>query len=382
MASIQFIMSCAFSIIPPLLPLLLPSFGVHDAAMLRMWAGAIIGVAPLGAALMSPAWGRLSDRLDRRWIILMSCAAVAVCTSFMSAASRPSELLALRFGMGLFGGHVAAGLGVMAAVTPNNRLGYALGWLATAQLAGTLLGPLLGGVIADIFHSLRAPFFGASVATVFVAALIARVPAQSPAKTADTGVKAEPAAADFSPEAIGTWIAVLLLAQYAITSPQPIISLRVLELEGARQNVATLAGVAFSVVALSGLIGSPSIGRLGDVIGSRRALILCLSCAAVLTLPQGFAARYDLFVGERFVAGLFLAGIVPTVNAFIGRNTSAGIRGRTYGLTASATFMGAFLGPFCGGAIAAHFGFSAVFVISACMLLAAAVWIAAWATRS
>jgi DHA1 family multidrug resistance protein-like MFS transporter len=375
MAAIQFIMSGAFSIIPPLLPLLMPSLGVHAPGAVRLWAGAMIGVAPLGAALMSPSWGRLSDKFDRRLIILISCVAVALCTAIMSTVTHPMQLLALRFCMGLFGGHVAAGLAVVSAVTPGLRLGYALGWMTTAQLAGTLLGPLIGGGIADWFGNLHAPFFGVSVATVFVAAAIAFVPPRSALAESHPEGSSHHSAPHSMRRDVITWVVVLLLAQCAIMSPQPIVSLRVLELEGQRTDLATLAGLAFSVVALGGLIGSPSIGKLSDTIGARRTLLISLTAAALLTLPQAVATQFGCFVAERFLAGLFLAGIIPAVNAEIGKSASSANRGRTFGIAASAMFLGAFLGPAAGGAAAAIFGLRSVFLGSAGILLITAAWI-------
>src|ERR1700722_9525412 len=126
MTAVQFIISSAFSIIPPVIPLLLPAMGVHAPAAQRLWAGVLLGVTPLAAALMSPWWGTQSDRMDRRLIILISCTAVALCTALMSLATRPAQLLTLRFCMGLFGGHVAAGMALVGAAAPALRLGFAL----------------------------------------------------------------------------------------------------------------------------------------------------------------------------------------------------------------------------------------------------------------
>jgi len=375
MAAVQFIMSSAFSIVPPVLPLLLPGMGIHDAPAVRMWAGTILGVTPLAAGLMSPFWGALSDRIDRRLIILISCMSVALCTALMSFASHPWQLLGLRFSMGLFGGHIAAGMALVGAVAPNKRMGAALGWLATSQLSGSLLGPLIGGALADFFHSLHAPFFGASFGTLLVAGAILLVP--KPRRIAvpfdHPGAYATSAFAQWRKHS--TLIVALFLTQCAVLGPQPIISLFVKQLVGARPDIATLAGFAFSIVALSGIIGSPVLGRLSDTLGARPVLLVGLLTASVCALPQAFAPRYDAFVAARFFGGLFLAGIIPTLNAMIGRSVPEHERGRIYGITTSATFFGGFAGPVCGGALAAELGLRSVFLGSACLLLTTAIWV-------
>jgi DHA1 family multidrug resistance protein-like MFS transporter len=374
MSAIQCILGAAFSIVPPVLPLMLPGMGIHDNAALRLWAGVILGAAPLAAAITSPGWGRVSDRWDRRLIILMSCAAAGTSTALMCFATQPLQLLALRLAMGFFGGHVAASMAIVSAATPTGRMGYALGFMATAQLAGTLIGPLIGGIIADIFHSFRAPFFGAAVAAVLVAALMLRVPAR-PAAVEPSAPS--PASADAVPvvaRGIWLWIAVLLLCQWAILCPQPMISLFVLQLVGPRADLATLAGLAFSIVALSGLICAPLLGILGDTFGAGRVLLIGVLGAAACNLSQAFAHHYGLFLAERFCAGLFLAGIIPTANSLLAHQSAAGNRGRVYGLSAGATFLGGFLGPLSGGTLAAALGLRSVFIASAGLLaLTAAV---------
>ncbi len=381
MSAIQCVLSAAFSIVPPVLPLMLPGMGIHDSAALRLWAGAILGAAPLAAAMTSPAWGRISDRLDRRLIILMSCAAAGISTALMCFARHPLELLALRLAMGLFGGHVAASMAIVSAATPTARMGYALGFMATAQLGGTLIGPLIGGVLADAFHSFRAPFFGAAVAAVVVAALMMRVPARAAPPASAAPAAADAAAVPKLARGIWLWIAVLLLCQWAILCPQPMISLFVLQLVGPRADLATLAGLAFSIVALSGLLCAPLLGILGDAIGGGRVLLIGVLGAAACNFSQAFAHRYGLFVAERFCAGLFLAGILPTANALLAHHSPTENRGRVYGLSAGATFFGAFLGPLSGGALAAALGLRSVFIASAALLALTAAVIG-WSGRA
>jgi MFS transporter, DHA1 family, multidrug resistance protein len=373
MLSVQFIVSGAFSIVPPIIPLVLPALGVHDAAAVRTWAGALVGVTPLAAALMSPRWGRLADRIDRRLIILISCTAAALCTASMSLATSPWQLLALRFTMGLFGGHVAASLAIVSGAAPTNRLGWALGILVTAQMAGTLLGPLLGGFIADAFGSFRAPFLLGGAAALFIGAAVGFVPAS---RKRDLSAVQEVDRTIHSRQGnVGALVVVLLMTQCAIMMTQPIISLHVRELVGDRSDIATLAGLAFSVVALSGLLAAPLLGMGGDWVGTRRLLFLIVIAAIACVTPQAYAPTYGWFVSERFLAGLFLCGVIPIVNSLVGRSVPEQDRGRAFGLTSGASFLGAFIGPVSGGLIGAQFGLRAVFLTSGLVLLVNAVWI-------
>jgi DHA1 family multidrug resistance protein-like MFS transporter len=377
MVGVQFVISSAFSIIPPVIPLLVSSLGVHTQEGVRIWSGVLIGVTPLSAALASPMWGRLTARVDPRRILIVACLAAAACTAAMSLATHPWQLLALRLSMGFFGGHLVAGMALVSNATPIERLGRALGWMATAQLAGTLLGPLIGGSIADALVSLRAPFLITGAAAVLVCVLIGWVPPRSAGSTAPAQVASGTSAAPLAVRSeLISWVIVVLLAQCAMMSPQAIVSLHVRELVGVRPDLATLAGLAFSVVGLSGLLAAPLVGRASDARGARSILLIIVPAAALLTVPQAYAPSYAWFVAERFFAGLFLAGIIPVVNAMIGRARAESDRAQAYGLTSSATFLGAALGPISGGLIGAQWGLSSVFLYSGGILSFLAIWIA------
>jgi DHA1 family multidrug resistance protein-like MFS transporter len=373
MIIVQFVIGIAFSIAPPILALVLPSLGVAGASV-RMWAGALLGITPLAAALTSPVWGHLADRMDRRVILLTACGSAAICTALMSLAINPWQLLALRFAMGLFGGHIAAGMSIVSSVAPPGRLGWALGWLATGQLGGSLLGPLIGGSVADYLANYRAPFLCAGLAALLVCGVIAVVPrTHRPAgpdlRTGQLGLLTRY-------PALSAFVVALLLAQCAIMGPQPIVSLHVRNLIGVRADLATLAGFAFSVVAVGGVMAAPLIGRLSDAVGAHRVLPVIVIGAAFLMTAQAYAPSYRSFVAARFFTGVFLFSIIPLLNSLVAKAVSDQDRGRAFGLTAGAAFLGAFVGPVVGGLLAAQFGLRTVFLAAGAVLMIAAVLIA------
>ena len=168
---------------------------------------------------------------------------------------------------------------------------------------------------------------------------------------------------------------VLLMAQFGARTVQPVVTLFVQELVGARPDLATLSGIAFSVTGLSNVIAAPFLGNRSDVIGYRRVLLICLLGASLTTLPQAFTNSYWAFTAQRFAVGLFIGGILPTANALIGRLVPRAERGTVYGITASAMFLGNSMGPLTGGAVAAAFGLRWVFLVTAAVLLANLVWV-------
>jgi MFS transporter, DHA1 family, multidrug resistance protein len=378
MVGIQFIMTMSFSMLTPIMPLFLPRLGVTTPAEIDIWSGILNGSTSFVAAFASPLWGRLADRRGRKLMLMRSSIAIAVFTALMGAALNVWQFFAFRALMGAFAGFSASAIALVASQVPERRLGFALGWLSTGQLIGSLIGPVIGGGLADLTGSYRIPFYCTSAITLLAVLLLWRglhehfVPPQGPRRERSTiaALRMLIASAGLLP-----LFFVLLMAQFGVRTVQPVVTLFVQEMLGQVPNIATLSGIAFSVTGLADLIASPFLGKRSDIIGYRRVLLICLAGATLTTLPQAFVGNYWLFVAERFGVGLFIGGILPTANALVGRLVSRADRGTVYGMTASATFLGNSLGPLTGGAVAATIGLRWVFLVTAVLFLVNLLWV-------
>jgi DHA1 family multidrug resistance protein-like MFS transporter len=287
------------------------------------------------------------------------------------------QLVALRGLMGAFSGFSAASIALIATQVPENRLGYALGWLSTSQLVGSLLGPVVGGLVADATGSYRVAFFCTS-GLAGVAAFVAWSSVQE--RFTRSGLKGKPSLLQgfrtlFSTSGLMPLFCVLLFAQFGIRAVQPVVTLFVQDLIGPVPALATLAGFAFSITGLADVLASPFLGRRSDRIGYRRVLLISLLGAAVASVPQAFVSEYWQFVALRFAAGIFLGGLLPTANALIARLVRPEERGFVFGTTATATFLGSCLGPLTGGTIAALYSIRAVFIVAGLFFLVNFVWV-------
>jgi MFS transporter, DHA1 family, multidrug resistance protein len=378
MVGIQFIMTMAFSVLSPIMPLLLPELGVETASAVAMWAGVLNGVTSFVAAFASPVWGRVADRHGRKLMLLRSSLAIGVFTALMGVAATVWQFFAFRALMGVFAGFSSAAIALVASQVPEGRLGYALGWLSTGQLVGSLVGPLIGGVLADLTGSYRIPFYCTS-ATILLSMVLVWFAVHerfvAPPKTHGGRSILSSLIAVATSSTLLALFFVLLMAQFGVRTVQPVVSLFVQELVGARPDLATLSGIAFSVTGLANVISAPFLGNRSDVIGYRRVLLIYLLGATLTTLPQAFTTSCWLFTAQRFGVGLFIGGIPPTANALVGRLVPRAERGTVYGITASAMFLGNSLGPLSGGAVAAAFGLRWVFLVTAAVLLANLIWV-------
>jgi MFS transporter, DHA1 family, multidrug resistance protein len=378
MVTVQALMSFAFSVSGPFLPLYVISLGVKPIAAVSVWAGVIASVNFLAAAIFSPIWGGVADRSGRKVMVIRSCVAVAIFTAAMGAVQNVWQLFAARACMGIFSGFSAAAIAMVGTQVPEESLGYSLGWMTTGQLVGALCGPLFGGFLADRLHDYRAVFYGTSL-VAFLAALVCLVFVHErfkPVARAPRGSLLANLREVATHPRLAPMFVVILLAQVVAFGAQPVVPLFVRTLVDNAAWLATAAGLAFAVTGFADLIASPFLGKRSDRIGYRRVLLLSLGGVAAFTIPQAMVRAIWPFIALRFGVGLFLGGVLPTANALIGRIFPRERRGQVYGVTSSATFLGMFLGPLLGGLIAARFGFEAVFLAIGALTLANLAWVA------
>lgn len=377
MVGVQFVMSIAFSILSPIMPLFLPQLGVVTPAGVDVWAGVLASVTSFVAIFTAPIWGSLADRYGRKLMVLRSTLGISIFTLLMGIAGNPWHMLAFRAGMGALAGFNSAATVLVSTQVPEYRLGYSLGWLGTGQLVGSLIGPIIGGAVADVTGSYRVPFFFAgAISLVAFLGTWQFVPERFTASETRqrpsllSGLSMITRTAGLIP-----LIVVMLMAQFATQAVQPVVTLFVQDMLGQRPDLATLGGLAFSVTGIAGVLAVPFLGRKSDLIGYRTVLLISLFGAALFTAPQAMPWGYPAFVVERFGLGLFVGGILPAANSLIGRLTSASTRGFVYGMVSSAYFVGNTLGPLTGGVVAATIGIRFVFALTAALLLINLLWV-------
>ena len=378
MVAVQFVMSISFSIVSPIMPLFLPELGVSEPQAVDLWSGVIASVTSFVAIFTAPVWGGLADRYGRKLMVLRSTLGIGVFTTLIAIAHSPWHVLALRGGMGALAGFNSAATVLVATQVPESRMGWSLGWLGTGQLVGSLIGPVVGGGLADLTGSYRLPFiFAGAMAFVAFLGTWRFVPERfrRPADDRSHGSLRSGLRVLIHSPGLPALVLVMLMAQFATQAVQPVVTLYVQEMLGPRPDLATLGGVAFSATGLAGVMAVPLLGRQSDRIGYRRVLLLALAGAALFTAPQSLPLGYAAFVVERFGLGLFVGGILPAANALIGRLTTAANRGFIYGVISSAYFVGNTAGPITGGVVAATAGINWVFAVTAVLLIANVVWV-------
>ncbi|WP_315919726.1 MFS transporter [Mesorhizobium sp. SP-1A] len=367
----------AMTLLLPFLPIYVEELGVSGHAAIVQWSGIAYGATFFAAALVAPLWGRLGDLYGRKLMLVRASFGMAVCMSLMGLVQDVWQLVALRLLIGLAGGYSSGSTILVAMQTPKERSGWALGVLSTGITAGALVGPLVGGILPPLIGT-RATFFlsGAVIFLAFLATTFlvkenrtAEAHAAAKAKAAKTGLKGGWAQIpDKRP--VAAMLVTGMLLMFANMSIEPIITVYVAQLIENQSQVTLVSGIVMSAAALGAILSAPQLGKLADRIGHWNVIVGALAAAALLLIPQAFVTQGWQLVGLRFLMGLALGGLLPSITSVIRHNVPDGVGGNVLGLSISAQYVGQVAGPVSGGFVAGHFGMRAVF-LGTCLLMAA-----------
>jgi len=378
----QFLVMSGMTMIMPFISLYVQNeLGVSDPQQVAWWANAIFAANFVTSFVAQPLWGGLADRFGRKIMLLRSGFGMAIVMLLMGFATSAWQLLLLRMLNGVISGYVPAATALMSASAPKERMGFAMGTLQSGAVAGTILGPFIGGVLAE-WVGYR-PIFYITGSLLFTASLLAWAvvkesftPEGAARKEADASLGASFRRLVKAPQ-IPALFAVTVGIQVSMLSSLLLVPLFVQELHG-MEMLAFYAGFVGSVTGFANMFASPLLGRVADRIGYEKVLIACLIGAALSFVPQAFVDNIWQLVASRFVLGLFMGGLLPSVNALLRTYTPDGMESRAFGFNSSFLSLGNILGPMTGGALAGWIGIRGIFLFACGLLLANAAW--AWAT--
>lgn len=267
-----FFTGLAISQILPFLPLYVEQLGVSSHEALSMWSGLTFSVTFLVSAIVSPMWGSLADRKGRKLMLLRASFGMAVAILLQAFATNVWQLFLLRAVMGLTSGYIPNAMALVASQVPRERSGWAISTLSTGQISGVIVGPLLGGFMADHL-GLRPVFFataGLLMVSFLVTLLLIKEGPRPKISKADRLSGKEVFATLPYPWLIFSLFLTTLVIQLCNGSIGPILALFIKQLSPDSTNIAFMSGFIAALPGISALFAAPRLGKLGDRIGTER----------------------------------------------------------------------------------------------------------------
>lgn len=361
-------MSASYTMLVPFLPMYLTRELGADAASVNIWSGIVFSSSFAVSAVMGPFWGKLADKKGKRLMAMRASFLLAISYFLGGIVQTPLQLVLMRMFQGFASGLWPMELAIMTTIAPREKLGLSLGVMQGALTSGGVIGPLLGGILAELF-GMRPSFFIAAAALflnfIFLICFIKEPDSPKEEKekplSAPQNLWKVPLIRDMLLYGVFVQMVILLI--------QPVLTTYVSELAGHMDNIIFISGLVFSLGGFASAISAPFWGRFGQHSGFSHALTLALILAGIFSLLQAMASQLYWFAAAQFAVGLFFSGIYPSINAILAENTDTHTKGRVYGMLFSAQQIGSMAGPLLGGAIATLLGMHYVFVAAGIILL-------------
>jgi MFS transporter, DHA1 family, multidrug resistance protein len=365
-----FIGFTGFTLVMPFLPLYFQQLGVDDVGDIALWSGLSLGVTPAITALMAPVWGRLADRFGRKIMIERSLASFVIVMASMAFVNRAWHVFALRAIQGLFAGYGALALTMAADVAPPERMAVTIGTVQTAQRIGPALGPVIGGVVAQLVGLRRA--FLVTAAFYLVALVLVFTMYHEPATHRDRGRTNGDERITFKNVlAFENFILLILVVfglQFVDRSFGPVLPLYIAELGASLDDVPILSGVLFSIAAGSGAIGHHLCRHLLERTSARGVIAGASAVGAVGMLAYVFVGKILVLALGTIVFGLAIGAASTAAYTAAGAVIPASARGTGFGLLSTGSLAGLAISPIVCGLLGT-LSLRAVFVLDTIALL-------------
>jgi MFS transporter, DHA1 family, tetracycline resistance protein len=370
-----------FGLVIPFLPGIARRLGAGD--FMATMPGAVFSIMQF---LFIPIWGRLSDRVGRRPVLLWSIAASAIGMAMLGFAPTLIWLFVARIWSGIATANIAVAQAYIADVTTPERRARGMAIVGISFGLGFIFGPFIGGELSR-FHpfgreGMLPPLVAAGLSTINLLMAFRTLPESLPPERRGKSVRrASPIdlagfRAAISVPGIGVAVAINFMLFLWFSGMEQ--TFRLFTADGFGMSDAGTGRVFGLVGIVSALVQGGLVSRMVPRFGEARLIQGGLGIQALAFALLGMS---PLFGTSGKLALLVAAGLIalgsglcsPTLPAFASRRASATTQGVTLGTLQSASALSRALGPIVGGALYAGIDPRAPYLVGAVGLALAAI---------
>jgi DHA1 family multidrug resistance protein-like MFS transporter len=337
------------------------------------WAGVLGAANALGMIIMSPVWGAMGDRFGRKLMMLRAGTVLVLAYLAMSLVTNPYQFLVVRAAIGALTGFIPTAIALVGTTTPQEHLGRAMASVSTAAPVGAIAGPLLGGVIVDLYSIRGTMLYSAAAIAIATVLVLLFVKEQFTPRVPQKGTFFKEMGDILRYPAFRALLGTTVFAMASIGALEPVLLPYIKTLLGSG-SANWLAGGVYALPGIAFAIAAPWWGRSGERWGFGKTITAGLAVGALFVVPQALVNSAWAFSALRLAQGLAMASVNPGVATLIAQVLPQTVRGRAYGLNHSAVSIGAMLGPLIGGFVATGLGPRSAFVASTLLIAAGALW--------
>ncbi len=348
-----FLATCAIviglGVVVPLLPFYAGRFGAGAAEV--TWLFAIYSACQF---VVAPLWGRLSDRIGRKPVILVCFAGTALSYLWLAYVSSLGEMFASRALAGAMGGWMVAGQGWVADTTEPDRRARGMGFLGAAFGIGFVIGPVLGAAAVGAEEpDFELPILfsaGSAVLALIIAAVLIREPDRHAVREGDTTA----ALRVFSMPVLLMVLGVYFAGFFVFSGFESTFALwgEAALLLGPRDVGLVLGFAGICMVIVQGV----ALGRLAARFGEARLVPagIAILIAGLIAIPPAASGWWLLPAFALLAVGQSISN--PSLQSLVSRIAPVDWKGGALGAAQAASSMGRILGPLWAGLLFTEFG--------------------------
>jgi DHA1 family multidrug resistance protein-like MFS transporter len=335
------------------------------------WTGILVATSLVIAVPLAPFWGVLADRFSRKLFIVRSMVIDGIGYAIAAVATDLWHVILLRMVLGFSYGNIGIVFAAQSLVTPDRRVGSAIGIIQAALPIGISVGPLLGGFIVERY-GLRTLFM-VNTAVVGVAFLLIMLfLKESPVRGAESGIRQQLGHVGryvVSTSAIRWNFVLWFLMACGVSCIEPYIPI-LIERHYEGPDLPTTIGQIMAVYGLATGLATPFVARLGERVGPARWMTLITPWLAIAVLAMAIAPSLPLVVAAQLLRALPQSGSQAVLYAHMTAHVPRELRASVMGLSPLPRNVAMLLSPLAAAAVSS-ISVNLVFVIGAAAYLLA-----------
>lgn len=365
----QFLAMVGMSSIVPFLPLFVRELGVISIEETSKWSGLVFAGPFFVSLFLSSLWGNLGDKYGRKLMMIRATFGLALSQVIIGFSQDINQLFIGRLLQGGLSGFLPAAMALIASNTPEEKTGYALGILQSSTAAGTVLGPLFGGVISD-FLSFRAVFFVVAALLFAVGfAIIFFVKEDKREQSKENFTLFDNWKYVLFDKKILIPAILIMLTSLGISFVRPIFVLFVETLEINKNYLPTITGALYSIVGVFSIFSAYWWGKKVEIFGLQKSIFIASILTAAMYMLHSVITNPFYLIPVRTALGFGYGALMPLLFTRISSNVNKERRGGVLGIGSSFQVMGNLIGPLLGGYAGATIGFSLSFLFTGSIFL-------------
>lgn len=365
----QFAAMIGMSAIVPFLPLFVRELGVTNLDETAYWSGLVFAGPFFISFFLTPIWGNLGDRYGRKMMTVRAVLGLAIAQVLVGFSQNVTQLFIARLVQGLLSGFLPAAMALVAANTPKEKTGYALGLLQSATAAGTVLGPLVGGLFSDLIGFRGVFFIVAGILTITGLAVIMFVTEEK-----NNNEKNEHTFIDnwkylLRNEKLLLPAIMIMITAFGVSFIRPTFVLYIETFSILSKFLPTITGALYSIVGVFSIISAAWWGKQVEKTGIAKNIIYASLLTGTMYLAHSIVYDIYFLIPIRILLGFGYGALPPLLFTAISNNVALERKGGVLGVGSSFQILGNMIGPVLGGFSAGMVGLRLSFIVTGVFFL-------------